>query len=734
MKSFFLLQVFILCFTISFSQLKPPATDTIQSKVLDSIRVNTFIQVGVAQPLQQVVDNYIFSGKKAVYIQLDPRQINLSGNVARQAFAQVPGLNVWEMDGAGTQINIGSRSTDTHRSIEMNMRQNGYNTNSDIFGYPENHYTAPMQAINEIQYVRGSAALQFGSQFGGMMNYILKKGDSIKAFSLESEQSVGSYNFFNSFNAIGGTVGKLNYYVYYDNRSGDGWRPNANFNYHAYHANFEYRFNNKGSISFQFSRMNYVQKIAGGLTDAQFYQNEKQSFRSRNYFNPEINLPAIVFKYPLSKSTQLELTSHFLFGERNSVQFINTPNVMDTINTTLGTFNPRQVDRDYYSGFTTEARLLHRYRLNKMNNTLVGGIRYFTQTTKRRQKGVGTIGNDFDLTLAKDYGINLHLHTDNYAVFAENIFQFTERFSLTPGMRYEVINTSMNGVIINGTYPVSYSGKRNFPLFGVGTQFQMGKTTQLYGNFTQAYRPYIYANVTPADQIGVIDPNLKDSKGYDIDLGYRGHYRNLVNFDISAFLLFYGDRVGQLTLSQPGNTSTYLYNTNVGNSVAKGLESYIDVSLWKLFRDKHNSFDFRIFNSLAYDHARYTSGQISNAGKNVSLVGNYVEGTPDWIIRTGLKMIYSNLSASLQHSYVSRSFSDANNTAFNVTGATGIVPSYNTWDCSLYYQFLKLYHFNAGINNLTNTTYFTRRINMYPGPGILPADGRTFYFSLGIKI
>ena len=79
------------------------------------------------------------------------------------------------MDGAGTQVNVGTRGTDTHRSIEMNMRQNGYNTNSDMFGYPEDHYTPPMQAISEVQYVRGSAALQFGSQFGGMMNYVIKQ-------------------------------------------------------------------------------------------------------------------------------------------------------------------------------------------------------------------------------------------------------------------------------------------------------------------------------------------------------------------------------------------------------------------------------------------------------------------------------------------------------------------------------------------------------------------------------
>ena len=73
----------------------------------------------------------------------------------------------------------------------MNMRQNGYNTNSDMFGYPEDHYTVPMQGVEEIQLVRGSAALQFGPQFGGMMNYKMKEGDTTKVFGAELEQTAG---------------------------------------------------------------------------------------------------------------------------------------------------------------------------------------------------------------------------------------------------------------------------------------------------------------------------------------------------------------------------------------------------------------------------------------------------------------------------------------------------------------------------------------------------------------
>ena len=52
-------------------------------------------------------------------------------NLGRLQLAQILGLNMWQMDGTGTQLNIGTRGTDAHRDIEMNMRQNGYMTSSD---------------------------------------------------------------------------------------------------------------------------------------------------------------------------------------------------------------------------------------------------------------------------------------------------------------------------------------------------------------------------------------------------------------------------------------------------------------------------------------------------------------------------------------------------------------------------------------------------------------------------
>lgn len=702
-------------------------SDTISVKILDSVTVTTILKNKYYLP--QVQDAIIFAGKKTNVLDDGAITGNLSANVQRMAFAKIPGLNMWEMDGGGTQLNLGTRGTDAHRCIEMNMRQNGYPTNSDQFGYPENHYTIPLQAIQEIQYLRGSSALQFGPQFGGMMNFILKKGDSTKPLSIESSQTMGSNNFFNSYNAIGGTTGKINYYAYFDYRHTNGWRDDARLDYHAFYANIQYNINSRGSIAFQYSGMNYVQQIAGGLDDAQFSADNRQAIRSRNYFQPKIFIPAIIFEYDLSAQTHLQVTANITSGQRNSVQFINPPNIKDTFNTSIGSYNPRQLDRDYYAGFTTEARLLHTYKTGNSTSTLAAGVRYFNEATRRKQKGVGTTGSDFDLTDITPYSTDLKLHTINYAVFTENIFTVSKKFLVVPGIRYEFINSSMNGIITNGTTNITYKQKRNFPLAGLGLQYQLNKTVQLYGNISQAYRPYLYSNITPATQLDKIDPNLKDSKGYDIDFGIRGNINSLLWFDINPYYFYYGDRVGLLAFTGSDNAN-HLLTTNIGNSVSKGVEIYTESMLWRQGYIAYLS----LFNSLAYNHSRYVTGSINKNGVNTNIKGNSVENAPVWIEKAGLNFKYQNLSTCIQYSYTSKCFNDALNTLSSTNGVTGLIPAYHVWDWDFNWQISNQFSISVGINNFTNEKYFNRRITMYPGPGILPADGRTFYITAKIKM
>ena len=87
----------------------------------------------------------------------------------------------------------------------------------------------------------------------------------------------------------------------------------------------------------------------------------------------------------------------------------------------------------------------------------------------------------------------------------------------------------------------------------------------------------------------------------------------------------------------------------------------------------------------------------------------------------------------MQLSYTDKVFADANNTESSKTGNAGIVPSYTVADWSIGIIAKGHYVFKGGINNLFNQRYFTRRAGGYPGPGILPGDGRNFFVTVGVK-
>jgi Fe(3+) dicitrate transport protein len=277
---------------------------------------------------------------------------------------------------------------------------------------------------------------------------------------------------------------------------------------------------------------------------------------------------------------------------------------------------------------------------------------------------------------------------------------------------------------------------RNFLLFGAGAEYQITPRTEFYANFSEAYRPVLISDLTPPATTDVIDPNLKDAKGYNIDFGYRGKVGNYLNFDIDYFFLNYDDRIGTITQGSAGVFNQF--RTNLGRSVSQGFEAYIEFDALTALLNNANYGSLSLFTSLAYIEATYRDFPITSVvnGQITSnnLAGKRVENAPRYINRYGATYDKNSFSITWQLSTIGKSYADATNTKLpNAAATTGLIPSYQVQDLSASYKFLKHYNLKAGVNNLTNRNYFTRRAGGYPGPGLMPADGRTFYISAGIK-
>jgi Fe(3+) dicitrate transport protein len=697
--------------------------------------------------MPEIKENVLFSGKKNEVLRLSNINGNFTTNNAREIFARVPGVTIWENEGSGIQINVGVRGLSPNRSWELNTRQNGYDISSDVFGYPEAYYNPPLEAVETIELVRGGSSLQFGPQFGGTLNYVLKR-ETKKKFSFETQNTVGSYGLMSSFNAIGGSFKKFSYYVYNHSRSADGWRENSAYSVRNTHAFVEYRFTENTKLSAEYTNMDYQMQQAGGLTDEQFKANPRQSLRERNWFGTPWNVFSVNFDTKINKNFTSNTKLFGLVGERNSIGFTATPNVVDAINPATNDYANRRVDRDFYENFGIENRNIYKYKLGKINSNLAFGARLYRADTRRAQDGKGSTGSDFDLSIDGQYVRDLNFTTDNVAVFAENQFKVTEKFSVTPGVRYEYIQNSGDGRfgISNGN-DVAMPNKtisRSQPLFGLGLEYKF-RTTNVYANITQAYRPVLFSDFTPPAVTDVIDPDLKDASGFNADIGYRGTVNNYLNFDFSLFYLSYNNRIGGIRqfVNNDPTQGTFLFRTNLGETVNKGIEGFGNLNITKLLNVEKPYGNLDFFASVSFIDSRYTDFRIFNTSGSApdvtitetNLSGNRVENAPRYIHNFGLSWSNTNISATAQYRMAGRIFTDANNTVTpSANGVTGLLDEYRVFDLSTEYKFLKNYNIRAGVNNLLDENYATRRAGGYPGPGILPGEGRTFYISIGAKL
>lgn len=692
--------------------------------------------------LPEVLGTQINAGKKNSLIVTDNVQGNIVTNSMRQVMAKVPGIQVWESDPSGIQIGIAARGLSPNRSWEFNLRQNGYDITSDPFGYPEAYYTPQLNSVQRIQVVRGAGSLQYGPQFGGMVNFVMKNGSEIKKpFQFETQQTAGSFGLFNTYNAVGGETNKAHYYAFWDRRSGEGSRPNSAFTVNTGYGSVTLKATSKLKVGLEFTHFDYRSQQPGGLTDAQFAQDHLQSFRSRNWFNIQWNMLALNTDYTINEKSRFNLKVFGMAGDRNSNGFLATPNIKDTINAATLQYNNRRVDVDAYRNAGAEFRYVNEYKIGKLKNTLAAGVRYFYGNTNRKQNGKGDTGNDYNFSLLSDFGTNLSFITTNTAVFAENILHIGEKFILIPGVRYESIRNSANGRISfnsNGSENKinNQNRTRNFLLAGVGAEYHIG-STELYANWSQAYRPMLFSDLTANPTTDVIDQNLKDAKGYNIDLGWRGTVKEYLFFDLSGYFLQYNNRIGTIT-QQHTDGSFYNFRTNVGNSSSKGAELLVEFSPVKAFFKQSTFGNITLFASMGFIDARYDNVKVVARNGNTltesTLKNKKVENAPEQIIRAGITYSYKKLTANIQYNYVSKAFSDANNTITPVaTGVNGLIPSYQVVDIAGTYKFTERFYVKGGISNLFNEKYFTRRAGGYPGPGIMTAEPRNFFLTVGAK-
>ena len=676
-------------------------------------------------------EGFLMAGKKSQVLPVGSSVANLADKTGRQVFAKVPGAFVYDMDGAGNQINVSTRGLDPHRSWELNVRHNGVVTNSDLYGYPASHFSPPLESIDRVELVHGTGSLQYGSQFGGMVNYVTKEADTTRAFSLESINTAGSFGQLSTYNAVGGQTGGLRYYAYVHRRGASGYRTDARTRSGAEFASLSYDASRRLSLRLEWAHSAYRYQQPGPLTDSLFAADPRQATRSRNHYEPDIHVPSVALRYQFAPTTQLRLTASGLLGTRSSVQWLSTALVPDTLNRATGQYRPRQVDIDTFRSLTTELRLVHDYAIAGRRATVAGGMQVLNNRMRRRQLGVGSTGTDFDLRITGDWGRNLTFATQNVALFAESVVYVTSRLGLTAGARYERGASDLTGTIrYLPDEAVPNRIPHRFPLFGGSAQYRLPNGTRWYAGVAQAYRPLILKDLIAANALERVDDNLRDNRGFTAEAGTSGRWRQWLSYDVSGFQIAYRNRLGGLFQQDAATGQSYVLRTNLGDTRTRGVEALVEATLLR-----RGSWSVSAFTSTAYFDARYTRGTVNAGGVNQSLVGNRVESVPRWTSRNGLELAGPTLQAQVQVSYVGDTFADALNTVVPTrNGARGLVPGYGLLDLLASVRVTQNVRVRGTLNNALDRSYFTKRPTFYPEPGLWPSDGRSVNLTLDVAL
>ena len=249
-----------------------------------------------------------------------------------------------------------------------------------------------------------------------------------------------------------------------------------------------------GSVNLEFTKMNYLAQQPGGLTDQQFNLNPDTSLRTRNWFKVDWNLAAFNLNYELSSSTKLNSRTFGLIASRESLGYLDQINRADPM-------LERNLISGQFKNIGNETRLIHLYEKRNLPWAFLIGARIYKGKSKGIQ-GEASDGSDANFqfinnkqSISSDFiESNYTFPSFNFSLFAEHIFNLSEKLSITPGLRYEYISTSAEGnyrieypdlagnIVFDTVININRSNDRDFLLAGIGFNYKISSKIECYSN------------------------------------------------------------------------------------------------------------------------------------------------------------------------------------------------------------------------------------------------------------
>ncbi len=646
----------------------------------------------------------VYVGKKTSVVNFDAMPAIVNSNY-RQVFEKTSGLLLSEE--STPLVSLGYRGLNPDRAQYMQVMKDGIPIVADLVGYPEAYYTPPSQVVDHIDFVRGGSALMYGPQPGGALNFVTKDPYPDAPFYFESENSVGSHDFFSDYTSISGTQGPLGYYGYVHHRQSQGFRD-FNSQYDVYYGGAKFMIEQDPTARWTIALDLYNEEHGepGGLTRSDFDVESTKTTRPSDHFELNRYGGSVGYEKEISESTFLDWKLFGSYYERLSWR--QRGGGFGTLPVGANASTNDIQSQEFYTG-GTDLRVKHEYSaFGSDEHVLTGGVFYYHSTSPRIEKR-GAAGDALNGVLRKDS----NRHTNYASVFVENLFKFW-KLSVTPGVRLENIWQSIqeNRNADKTTAPLADDEEFDFvPIFGIGANLELAADVDLYANYSESYRPKVYADAVPLGTNQVVSGDLEAGDAWQAEVGLRGQPVSYLAWDVSLFYMEFNGQTGTV-----GNTIR-----NVGNAEYAGLELATELDLIGGYDSVAGTgYGKRIgalkpFYNLTLLDAEFVKGPAA---------GNIPQYAPDFTMKGGVEYTYlDKATMRFGGTFLDGHFGDDSNLQQRM------IPSYKVWDLTAEVKVWKdAVSVFGGVNNVFNEHYFAR----VTGSGIDPADGRNCYG--GVKV
>lgn len=695
-------------------------------------------RVDVVGPALRALDRV--PGSATVVRREDLQQ--LAPQNAGDVLRTVPGVNVVGEDPMGLRLNISIRGLDPNRSRNVLVLEDGMPVSLNPYGSPELYYSPPIERMERVEVVRGSGQILWGPQtVGGVINYITR--DPPRRPTVGADLRYGTYGYLLAQAYAGATHGPIGWRLDVIHRRFEGPRA-LNLALTDVAARFRLQLAPRSILAL---KLNYYDEASSatylGVTGPQFQANPTLNGASNDRF--QIYRYSVALQHQQVFSDRLVLrTSFYAYRtdrawRRQEFERTGTAADIDRVCDPLGRCgapgssgvmatadggsvffrNLAAIRNRSFEVSGIEPRLTWNWSRGTVSGELTALARFHYESARDAiimTTPTTRSGDPWNDELRNGYAL---------AAAVQHRFGFSDRFFVTPGLRFEGFWSDRRITRVPETNMAGETRGRDVDIFGrasslalipgLGVSVNVSEPVTL---FAGAHRGYAPPRTKDAVSPSGVNLQLDAELSWNFELGTRLRFGRWLNVEAAGFLIEFENQI--IPPSESGGAVS-AGGFNTGHSRHAGAELSATFDLAPLVQRGVSAFSLPLTVNYTWLPLAAFVGGLFDA--------NRLPYAPEHILYAQLRFVHrSGLSAQVGVTYVGRQFADKENTvAESRDGLVGVLPHYLTLDARVGYTIRapNLTVYVAG-RNLTDQLYIANRAPA----GIQPAGWRQVFVGL----